>query len=230
MRRLIVLLLASSAMLVAQRKPFDVNALLALKRLSDPQISPDGKWVAFSVQTVDVAANKKPTQIWVVPLEGGGAPQQVTHDGEGNSRPRWSPDSKRIAYLSDRGGSSQIWLMDPDGGNAKQVTNLATEADGHVLSGDGKNLVFTSSVYPECGADDACNQKLLDAEKSSKVKARVHTELLYRHWTGWQGKRRNHVLVVPVTGGAAVRAIRFFGPGKREATPRLQTRLQVLAS
>ena len=110
-------------------------------------------------------------------------------------RPRWSPDSKRIAYISDRGGSSQIWLMDPDGGNAKQVTNLSTEADGHIFSPDGKNLVFTSSVYPECGADDACNKKLLDAEKASKVKARIYTELLYRHWTGWQGKRRSHLLV-----------------------------------
>src|SRR5262249_42882385 len=138
MRRSLVLLLISGAMAFAQRKPFDVNALLSLKRLSDPQISPDGKLVAFTVQTVDVPANRKPTQIWIVPLEGGGAPRQITNDGGSNSRPRWSPDSKRIAYVSDRGGSSQIWLMDPDGANPKQVTNIATEADGHVFSGDGK--------------------------------------------------------------------------------------------
>ena len=61
---------------------------------------------------------------------GGGTPRQLTHDGEANQRARWSPDSKRIAYISDRGGSSQIWLMDPDGGNARQITNLSTEADG----------------------------------------------------------------------------------------------------
>ncbi|HEV2447094.1 MAG TPA: S9 family peptidase, partial [Candidatus Sulfopaludibacter sp.] len=104
---------------------------------------------------------------------------------------------------SDRGGSSQIWLMDPDGGNARQVTNLSTEADGVLFSPDGKNLVFTSSVYPDCGADDACNKKHIDAEKASKVKARIHTDLLYRHWTQWRGNTRSHLLVVPVTGGPA---------------------------
>ena len=128
MRRILLLLLVC-ATAFAQKKPFDINALMELKRIGDPQISPDGKLVAFTVQTVDIAANKKPVQIWVVPLEGG-MPRQITHDGESNSRPRWSPDSKRIAYISDRGGSSQIWMMDPDGGNAKQITNLSTEADG----------------------------------------------------------------------------------------------------
>ena len=213
MRRLL-LLLSACALVFAQQKPFDVNALLELKRIGDPQISPDGKLVAFTVQTVDVAANKKPVQVWIVPLEGG-APRQITQDGESNQRPRWSPDSRRIAYLSDRAGSSQIWMMDPDGRNATQVTNLATEADGHLFSPDGKNLLFTSAVYPECGADDACNKKNLDAEKASKVKARIYTELLYRHWNTWQGKRRSHLLVTPVAGGA----VRDLTPGQRDVPP-----------
>jgi dipeptidyl aminopeptidase/acylaminoacyl peptidase len=201
-------------MLFAQKRPFDVNALLELKRISDPQISPDGRWVAFTVQTIDVAANRKPQQIYIVPLEGG-APRQITHDGQSNGRPRWSPDSKRLAYVSDRGGSSQIWLMDPDGSNAKQVTNFAAEADGELYSPDGKNLVFTSAVFPDCGADDACNKKLIDAEAASKVKARIYTELLYRHWTGWAGKRRSHILVVPLSGGAP----KDLTPGTRDVPP-----------
>jgi dipeptidyl aminopeptidase/acylaminoacyl peptidase len=201
MRRSPFLLLAFAAMLFAQKRPFDVNAMMELKRMSDPQISPDGRWVTFTVQSVDLPANRKPQQIWIVPLAGG-TPRQITHDGEANQRARWSPDSKRIAYISDRGGSSQIWLMDPDGGNPKQVTNLSTEADGVLFSPDGKNLVFTSEVYPECGADDACNKKNLEAERSNKVHARIYTDLLYRHWNRWQGKRRSHLLVVPVDGGA----------------------------
>src|SRR5579859_3996197 len=108
MRRLF-LLLASAVLVCAQKQPFDANLMLQLKRLSDPQISPDGRWVAFTVQSVDIAANQKPAQIWIVPIEGG-TPRQITHEGGDNERPRWSPDSKRIAYVSDRSGSSQIWL------------------------------------------------------------------------------------------------------------------------
>ncbi len=201
-------------MVFAQKRPFDFNAMMELKRIGDPQISPDSRWVTFTVQTVDVAANRKPQQIWVVPLEGG-APRQLTHDGDANHRARWSPDSRRIAYVSDRGGSSQIWLMDADGGNAKQITSVATEADGVLFSPDGKNLLFTSDVYPECGADDACNKKNLDAEKGSKVKARIYTELLYRHWTAWQSARRSHLLVVPVAGGPA----KDLTPGPRDVPP-----------
>jgi dipeptidyl aminopeptidase/acylaminoacyl peptidase len=213
MRRLLVLAVFS-AIAFAQKKPFDAAALLSLQRISDPQISPDGQWVTFGVQSIDVTANKKPRQIWIVPLAGG-SPRQITHDGEANQRARWSPDSKRIAYISDRGGSSQIWLMDPDGGNAKQVTSLPTEADGVVYSPDGKNLLFTSSVYPQCLADPGCNKKLLDADEADKVKAHIYTELLYRHWTGWQSKRRSHLLVVPVAGGAP----RDLTPGTRDVPP-----------
>jgi dipeptidyl aminopeptidase/acylaminoacyl peptidase len=214
MRRWLIFTLASTAIVFAQKKPFDFAAMMELKRMSDPQISPDGRWVTFTVQTVDTAANKKPSQIWMAPLSGG-APRQLTHDGEANQRARWSPDSKRIAYISDRGGSSQIWLMDIDGGDARQATNLSTEAGGVLFSPDGKNLLFTSDVYPECGADEACNKKNLDAEKNSKVKARIYTELLYRHWTAWQGKRRSHLLVVGATGGAP----RDLTPGTRDVPP-----------
>src|SRR5579883_1301565 len=182
MRRSLLLVLASAAMMFAQKRPFDFNTMMELKRVGDPQISPDGRWVTFTVQSVDLAANKKPQQVWIMPLTGG-APHQLTKDGEANQRARWSPDSKRIAYISDRGGSSQIWLMDPDGGNAKQVTTLSTEADGEIWSPDGKSFVFTSEVFPACSADDACNKKELDADRSGKVKARIYTELLYRHWT-----------------------------------------------
>lgn len=214
MRRSILILLACASIGLAQKKAFDVNALMELKRIADPQLSPDGKWVTFTVQTIDVPNNKKPMQIWIVPLAGG-APKQITRDGEANQRARWSPDSKRIAYLSDRSGSQQIWMMDADGANARQITSLSTEADGVIFSRDGKNLVFVSEVYPECGADDACNKGKLAAEMSNKVKARIYTELLYRHWTTWQGARRSHLLVAPVGGGSA----KDLTPGTRAVPP-----------
>lgn len=184
---------------------------MQLARLSDPQLSPDGRWVAFAVQTVDIANNTKPKQIYVVALNGG-VPRKIADAAE---RPRWSPDSKRIAFISDSTGSSQIWLIDVDGTNARQVTNVSTEAGTVLYSHDGKNLVFTSDVFPECGADDICNKQKLDAEKNNKVKARPINSLLYRHWTTWQGARRSHLLVIPVSGGAA----KDLTPGNRDVPP-----------
>jgi dipeptidyl aminopeptidase/acylaminoacyl peptidase len=199
MMRTVLLVIALAAGLYGQKQPFDVDALLKIARIGDPQIAPDGRRVAFTVQTIDIPENRKPSQIFTVPLSGG-LPVQITKDGVLNQRARWSPDSKQIAFISGRSGASQVWLMNADGSNARQVTNLSTEADGVLFSPDGKNLVFTSSVYPEC-KDDACNKRKLEAEKNSKVQARVYTSLLYRHWNQWEGARRSHLMVVAVSGG-----------------------------
>jgi dipeptidyl aminopeptidase/acylaminoacyl peptidase len=198
MRRSAWLALAlASCPLFAQKKPFDTTALLAIQRIGDPQLSPDGRTVAFSVSLPDVAENKSAHSVWTVPLAGG-SPRKIADQAD---RPRWSPDGKRIFYTGTTGGASQIWSMNPDGSGASQVTRLSTEASGHILSPDGKYLVVISEVYPECGADDPCNANHLDADKNSKVKARVITGLLYRHWTTWQGKTRSHLLSISLEDG-----------------------------
>jgi Tol biopolymer transport system component len=202
-----------SASLAAQKQPFDVQALLKIARIEEPQLSPDGKTVAFTVQTVDIAQNTKPKQIYTVSVNGG-SPQQITTQGTDNERPEWSPDSKQIAFISDRAGSAQVWIMNADGSNARQITNLSTEAGGVLFSPDGKKLVFTSDVFPDC-PDDACNKNRLDAAKNSKVKARSYTTLLYRHWTEWGTKRRSHLLVVDVAGGPT----KDLTPGDRDVPP-----------
>ncbi|MBI2680740.1 MAG: S9 family peptidase [Candidatus Solibacter usitatus] len=209
-RRACVWLIFASV-LAAQKKPFDVNALLRLSRISDPQISPDGRSVAFTVQTIDVENNRRPQQIYVVSVTGG-SPRKIADDA---SRARWSPDSRHIFFVSARSGSSQIWTMDADGANPKQVTNLASEAGGVLVSADGKLLLFTSDVYPECGADDACNKQKLDQEKASKTSARLIDSLFYRRWNKWQGARRSHLLAMPAAGGAA----KDLTPGKRDVPP-----------
>jgi len=200
---------------LAQKQPFLVETLLKIQRISDPALSPNGRLVAFTVQTPDLDKNTKPEQIYVVSIDGIAPPRQLTQEGSVNERPRWSPDSRQIYFVSNRGGTQQIWLMDADGSHPRQITHLATEASGETLSADGRKLVLLSSVYPDCGADTACNQHALDEEARSKVKARVYTSLLYRHWNEWQGKRRQHLLSMNVDGTALV----DLTPGERDVPP-----------
>ncbi|HEY3823341.1 MAG TPA: S9 family peptidase [Bryobacteraceae bacterium] len=208
-----LVLALSPALLSAQKKPFDASALLKLQRIADPQLSPDGKTVAFAVTVPDVDANKSLHSVWSVPLENG-TPRKLADLAD---RPRWSPDGKRIYYVSTAGDVSQIWSMNPDGSGASQVTHISTEADDEMVSPDGKYLLVTSNVYPDCGPafDDACNKKHLDAEKDSKVKARLITGLLYRHWTAWEGNRRSHLLSVSLADGKVI----DLSPGTRDVPP-----------
>ncbi len=201
----------------AQRQPFDVQSMLKLARISEPVLSPDGKTVAFTVQTVDLGQNTKPKQIYTVTLNGmaNASPRPITRDGTDNERPRWSPDSKQIYYVSNRDGSAQIWRMNPDGTGAREITHLSTEAGGLLLSADGKKIVFVSNVYPECGADDACNRGKLDAESKDKVKARIYTSLLYRHWNQWESKQRQHILSMNEDGTE----VKDLTPGDRDVPP-----------
>ena len=209
----LVLALWAAAPIFAQQ-PFDVATMLKLARISEPQLSPNGRLVAFTVQTVDLEKNTKPKHLYLVPIDGG-SPRQLTSEGSQNERPRWSPDSRQIYFISNRSGSSQVWAMDSDGNRTRQVTRLATEASGVSVSRDGKKLVFLSSVYPECGADDACNKDKIEGEDKNKVKARVYTSLLYRHWTQWQTKRRQHLMVAAPDGSG----MKDLTPGPRDVPP-----------
>ena len=140
----------------------------------------------------------------------GGEPKQLTKGGSSASQPRWSPDGKKIAYVT--GG--QIWVMDADGDDKEQVTKLSTGAGGPVWSPDGNWIAFASDVYPECN-DDACNKRKKKRPRKSKVKAHITDRLLFRHWDEWRDVKRTHVFVIPSNGGTA----RDLTPGDFDAPP-----------
>jgi len=176
--------------------------MIKMHRVAEPQISPDGKWVAYTLATPDMEGNRNASNIWLVSAAGG-APTQLTQSGH-DSSPIWSPDGKTLAFLSSRSGDSQVYLLSLEGGEAQRLTKLSTGADIVKWSPDGKTIAFTSSVYPDC-KDDDCNSKR-DAEKEkNKVKAHVAEHLLYRHWTHWNEGKRGHLFVVPADGSAAPR-------------------------
>jgi dipeptidyl aminopeptidase/acylaminoacyl peptidase len=181
------------------KRAMTFDDLMAVERVGEPQISPDGRAVVYSVGTVDMDTNRIAHNIWIVSTAPGSQPRQLTDTGHDN-RPQWSPDGKSIAFVSSREGGSQIYVMGAKGGNAKKVTAISTGADNEKWSPDGKWIVFTSSVYPDC-TDDACNRARDDAAEKSKVKAHVYDHLLYRHWVHWSEGKRSHLFLVAANGG-----------------------------
>jgi dipeptidyl aminopeptidase/acylaminoacyl peptidase len=200
------------------RRPMTFEDMMKMRRLGDIAVSPDGKWVMYAAADANLAKNTETSHLWIVPVAGGES-RALTASYAGESRGRFSPDGKRILFESAREGSQQIWLADFDSekgsiGEARQLTSLSTEADGAVWSPDGKQILFVSPVYPNCN-DDGCNKQRDEEQAQSKVKARVFTHLLYRHWTAFTGDKRSHLFLVNVDGGAP----RDLTPGDEHDVP-----------
>jgi len=188
---------------LAQTKhPLTFDAFIGIGRVTDPQVSPDGKTVAFVVTYHIKVENKTNSNIYLVPVQGGAA-QQLTNAKGANNTPRWMPDGKSLAFISTRDGESQIWIVPAAGGEARKVSALSTGAADLQVSPDGKWLSFSSTVYPDC-PDDDCNKKRMEEAEKSKVKAKVFDKLPYRIWNSWKDGMRNHLFVVPAAGGSAM--------------------------
>ncbi len=184
------------------KRAITFDDLRSVYRISDPQISPDGKWVAYAVATPDMDANRNASNVWIVPTSGSAA-IQLTQSGH-DSAPAWSPDSKTIAFISSRDGNSQVYVLSMEGGESHAITHAPSGVDMVKWSPDGTTIAFTSSVYPDC-KDDACNT-VRDADKEkNKVKARAYEQLLYRHWTHWSEGKRSHLFVTAADGSGTPR-------------------------
>ena len=183
--------------------PFHVEDMQRLSRVGEPRLSPDGKWVAFTVTRSDVEKNRSVTNIWRISAAGGD-PQQITFGEQGfNGEVRWSPDGRYLYFVSTRvDNKRQIFRLPVNGGEAKPVTSVPTGVDAYVLSPDGKTIAITASVFPSC-TDMACNEKMAKERADNPVKARVITEVPFRRWDTWVDGMRNHIFLVPADGGAA---------------------------
>jgi len=202
MKRLVavvaVLFVGLCSIALSQNRSYTVDDLLKVRRVNDPQLAPDGRHVAFTIGDVNFADNRVVNQVYVTPI-GGGELKRLTDGKTSSSAPRWSPDGKKLAFIT--GG--QLWIMDgDDGGDKEQITKISTGAAAPVWSPDGKWIAFTSDVYPDC-KDDDCNKKRDEQAEGSKVKAHIVSRLLYKHWDEWRDVKRTHVFVVSSKGGTA---------------------------
>ncbi len=211
MHKFITALLLAATLAPAQTKrPMTFEDMMHMKRLGSTAVSPDGKWLGYSVTSVNLDQNTKTTELWLQPIAGGD-PIKLAVAQPGDDGLQFSLDNKRILFTSSREGGQQVWLADFDSAtgatsNSKKLTTIATEADNAKWSPDGKFIVFTSAVYPDCPAmteadataGNKCNADRDAALASSKVKAQIFTHLLYRHWNHFTGDKRSHLFLVAV--------------------------------
>lgn len=211
----------------SQTHPFSVHDMLAMDRLSDPQVSPDGNRIVFVLRKTDLEANKGRTDLWLVGISGRKLWRLTSHP-DADFNPRWSPDGKSIWFLSTRSGSSQVWRIRMDGGEAEQVTDEPLDVGNLLVSPDGSRIAFTMDVFPDCRTPSETKERLDQIEKR-KATGKIYDRIFVRHWDTWKDGRRSHLFVMPAKGGKAVDVMRgmdadtpskpFGGPEEMTFTP-----------
>jgi len=203
---LLVLILSIPSCLAFQNSeqthPFSVHDMLAMDRISDPKVSPDGKSIAFVVRKTDLEANKGRTDLWLIGTDGTGL-RQLTTNPEADFNPCWASDGKSVYFVSTRSDSSEIWRIPIDGGEARQITDEPLDIGNLIVSRNGKYFAFTMEVFPDSNGP-AETQKRLDEIEQKKSTGRIYENIFVRHWDTWKDGRRSHLFVMPVDGRKAV--------------------------
>ena len=174
------------------------------KRVGAPAISPDGRWVVFSVTEPSYTDGEQVSDLWLAPTDGSAEPRRLTNTKTGEGGVDWSPDSRRIAFSARREGDDapQIYVLDlAAGGEAQRVTNLSTGASSPQWRPDGRAILCTSAIYPGAATDSA-NRAAAAERRARKYNARVYDASPIRLWDHWLDDRRPHLFVQPLEAGA----------------------------
>jgi dipeptidyl aminopeptidase/acylaminoacyl peptidase len=178
---------------------FTPELLVRLRRLSEPQPSPDGRLVAFTLRETDIEADRGRTDIWLLDLQqAGSTPRRLTQNPASDNLPRWSTDGRSLLFLSDRSGSSQIWRMSLAGGEAQQVSDLPVGVTSFKVAPRGERIALTLDVLPDCGTDLACTRDRLAARDKQRGKGRSYDQLLVRHWDTWEDGTHGRLFTAPL--------------------------------
>ena len=184
----------------ASPHPFTVRDLLAMERLSDPRVSPDGTRVVFAVSTPDLAKNHSTQDLYLAASDGAWV-RRLTTTGTGNGQARWSRDGKELFFVSSRSGSAQVFCLSLDGGEPRQVTHLPLDVDALEVGPDGKKLFLAMAVFP--GKTPEQTKAAQDAKGQEKASGMLFDHLMVRHWDSWNDATRNHVFSYDLASGAS---------------------------
>jgi dipeptidyl aminopeptidase/acylaminoacyl peptidase len=187
--------LSDSYALSSDTHPFSIHDMLAMDRISEPQVSPNGKLIVFTLRATDLEADKGRTDIWLIGADDTNLRRLTSHP-QGDFNPRWAPDGKSVLFISTRSDSSQVWCIRVDGGEAQQVTDLPLDVGNLLVSPDRMHIAFTMEVFPDCKTI-ADTKNRLDEIENRKTTGRIYEQIFVRHWDTWKDGRRSHLFVMP---------------------------------
>jgi dipeptidyl aminopeptidase/acylaminoacyl peptidase len=195
---LLLVALATGGPLAAEPHPFSVHDMLAMDRLSDPRVSPDGAQVVFTVRETDLAANRGRTDVWLASVDGSRVRRLTGHEAN-DWNARWGA-SGWLYFLSTRSGSSQVWKLDTTGGEAVPVTSLPLSVDAFEYVPQTRSLLLVMEVYPGAGIQGTVERDAAAAARQATGK--TYDELMFRHWDSWEDGKRKHLFLLADAPGA----------------------------
>lgn len=188
------------------RRAFEIADLYRVATPGAPALSPDGARVAYSVRRTDLPTGKSWSEIWSVRRDGSDA-RALTSGRHNDTSPLFTPDGTGLVFASNRGGSNQLWVLPLAGGDPRQLTKFAPGLSDPVISPDGRWIAATTELWPECGIDVECHERIRAGLEDGRTKVRTADDLLYRHWTAWHQGKRSAVVLVDAAVGNVVRVL-----------------------
>jgi dipeptidyl aminopeptidase/acylaminoacyl peptidase len=185
----------------ADKKPFEIEDLYRLKFVRQLALSPDGGSLLFTLDAYDLQKGKTFSDIYRLDLATKKT-RRLTYGESADYGPLWGKDARYIYFLSSRDEGAQLWRMASDGGEAEKISSFSPGLSSPLIFSDHGAVLFSASVFPECGADSGCHKKLNEKLKDGPTQGHYGKSLLFRHWASYRDWRYTHLFKLDLDKGA----------------------------